>query len=67
VGAAFVADPIGVGIPERAGVEHHDAPAGARQPLGQRGAAGAGTHDDNVYLIALGVAAHVGAQLVVDP
>ena len=65
VRAAFVADPVGVRVPERPGVQADDAPPGAGQPLGEDAAAGAGAHDHQVHLVGVGVAAHVGAQPVV--
>ena len=51
VGAAFVADPVGVRVPERPGVQADDAPAGAGQPLGEDAAAGAGADDHQVDLV----------------
>ena len=65
VRAAFVGDPVGVGVPERAGVQADDPPAGPGQPLGEHAAAGAGADDHQVDLVVVGVAAHVGAQPVV--
>ena len=67
VRATLVGDPVGVGVPERAGVEAHDAPAGAGQALGQDAAARTGAHDDEVDLVAVVEAAHVVAQAVVGP
>ena len=67
VRAAFVADPVGVGIPERAGVQDDDAPAGTGQPLRQSRPAGTGADDDDVDLVGVVEAAHVAAQPVVDP
>jgi len=65
VAAALVADPVGVGVPERAGVQADHAPTGAGEALGQHAAAGAGADDDQVDLVVAGEAAHVPAQRVV--
>ena len=67
VGAGFVADPVGVGVPERPGVQHDDSPAGPGQSLGHRRAAGTAPDDNQVDLVGVLEAAHVLAQLVVDP
>src|ERR687884_163907 len=45
VRARLVRDPVAVGVPERAGLEHHDLPPAACQPLGQGAAAGPGPDD----------------------
>ena len=65
VGTRFVADPVPVGIPERAGLEHHYPPPIAGQALGQDAASGATTHDDQVDLLVVVVAAHVGDKAVI--
>ena len=63
--AALVGDPVGVGIPERACVQADDPPPGARQPLGEYTASCSGSDDDQIHLVAIVVAAHVGAQPMV--
>ena len=65
VRARLVADPVGVGIPERPGVQRDDPPAPAGHPLRERGPARAAAHDGQVDLVAVGEPAHVAAQLVV--
>ncbi len=65
VRARFVADPVGVRVPERAGVEPDDAPPGPGQTLHQGGPAGPAPDDDDVDLVIVGEAAHVGSQPVV--
>ena len=65
VRAGLVANPVLVRVPERAGVQGGDAPAAARQPLRERGAARATANDDQVELVGVGEAAHPGAQAVV--
>ena len=48
----LVADPVGIGIPKRAGVESDDRDTGAGQPLDEGGAPGATADDDDVDLVA---------------
>ena len=59
--AGLVGDPVAVGVPERAGLEHDDPPAAAREALGERRAAGARADDHHVDLVVVGVAAHRAA------
>ena len=56
--AFLVGDPVAVGIPERAALEHDDPPAGAGQPLGEHAAAGAAADDQQVDLVVVAVARH---------
>ncbi len=65
VAAALVTDPVGVRVPERAGIQADHVPPGAGEALGQHAAAGAGADDDQVDLVVAGEAAHVPAQRVV--
>ena len=58
VRSGFVGDPVLVGIPERAGLEHHDLPAASRQPLSERAAAGARADDHEVDRERVVVARH---------
>ena len=58
VRAGLVGDPVLVGMPERAGLDDHDPPAGPGQALGQHRAAGAGADDAHVDLVGVVVAAH---------
>ena len=44
--AGLVGNPVLVGMPERAGLQYHDAPARSRQPLREYRPAGAGPDDD---------------------
>ena len=65
VRARLVADPVGVRVPERPGVQADDPPAAPGQPLQHRRAARAAAHDDQVDLVVVVEPAHVGAQPVV--
>jgi hypothetical protein len=59
VRSPLVGHPVGVGVPERTGVQAHDAPAGPGQPLGEHAAPGSGADDHQVHLVTVGVVAHV--------
>ena len=61
VRARFVADPVGVGIPEWAGVQSDDTPPGPRQTLQQRCPAGPAPDDHHIDLVLVGELAHVGS------
>ena len=63
----LVAHPVGVGIPERSGIEGGDPPPGPGQALEHRGPAGAAADDDGVELIPVIEPPHVTAQGVVGP
>ena len=65
VRAPLVADPVAIRVPEGAGVQADDLPAGTGQPLRDHRAAGAGADHDEVDLLVVVEAAHVGAQPVV--
>ena len=67
MGPGLVADPVGVGVPERPRVQADDPPAAPGHPLQQGRAAGPAAHHDQVDHVAVGVPAHVGAQLVIGP
>ena len=67
VRARLVTDPVGVGVPERPGVQRRHRPAGPGQPLGQDRAARAAAHDHQVDLVVIGELAHVPAEPVVRP
>src|SRR5438270_2035513 len=58
MGAGLVGDPVLAGMPERAGFEYHDPPAGARQPLREHRAAGARPDDQQVHRVVVAVAPH---------
>ena len=58
MGARLVGHPVAIGIPERPLLENHDPPAGAREALCKRDAAGARTDDQHVDLLVRGVAPH---------
>ena len=58
VRAVLVAHPVLVGIPERAFLEHDDAPARAGESLREHAAAGAAADDQEVDLVAVPVAPH---------
>ncbi len=55
----LVGHPVGVGIPERPGIQADDPPACPGEPLREHTAAGARTDHDQIHLVAIGVAAHV--------
>ena len=58
VRAFLVGDPVLVGVPEGAALEHDDPPARAREPLGEHRAAGAAADDQQVDLVLVAEAAH---------
>lgn len=67
VRARLVADPVGLRIPERPGVQRHDPPPGASQPLREHPATGAAADHDQVDLVGVLETPHVVAQAVVQP
>ena len=54
----LVGDPVVVGVPERSGLDDHDAPAPTREPLREHRPARPGTDDDHVHLVGLVVPLH---------
>src|SRR3981081_3724544 len=58
VRSGLVGDPVAVGVPERALLEHHDLPAAASEALGERPAPGAGADDRQVYGVGVVIARH---------
>ena len=67
VRACLVAHPVGVGVPERAGVQGRHPPPGPGQALQQDRAARAAADDHQVDLVLIGEPAHVQAQTMVGP
>ncbi len=67
MGRGLVAEPVGVRVPERPGVQRGHPPAGPGQPLQQDRAARPAAHDDQVDLVGVGEPPHVAAQPVVRP
>src|SRR5438045_3590336 len=67
VRAGLVAEPVALGIPERAGVKAHDAEAGLGQPLQHHAAARAEADDAEVHLLVVRIAAHWGVDLLDRP
>ena len=65
--SGLVAHPVGVGVPERPGVERRHPPARPRQPLRQDRAAGPAADDDQVDLVGVVEPAHVAPQPVIGP
>ena len=65
--AGLVADPVGVGVPERARVQGHDPPARPGQPLRQHRPAGAASDDDQVDLVIVAEPPHVAPEPMVRP
>ncbi len=65
VRTSFVADPIGVRVPEWSGIQPDDAPSRPSQALHQRCATGTAPDDHNVDLVVVGEITHVGSQPVV--
>ena len=63
----LVAEPVGVRVPERPGVQGGHPPAGPGQPLQQHRAACPAAHDDQVDLVSVGELPHVAAEPMVRP
>src|SRR5204863_9636243 len=65
VGAALVAHPVGVGIPERAGLEGDHPPPRPGQTLGEDGTPGPAADDHQVDLAGAVEAPHATTEVVV--
>ena len=65
VRSGLVADPVGIGVPERPGVERRHPPARPGQSLRQDRAARAAAHDHQVDLVGVRELPHVQAEAVV--
>ena len=61
----LVADPVGIGIPERAGIETHDGDPGAGQALDEGGSPGPAADDDHVDFVVFVVVTHVAPQAMI--
>ena len=67
MGRRLVAEPIGVRVPERPGLQRGHLPSGPGQPLQQHRTARPAAHDDQVDLVSVGEPPHVAAEPMVRP